>query len=79
MLPIEPVSIDVGRKSESRVVQRLPRSAAASPLAIDRGPDVDPDVREALRHCYGDDIDKVELFPGLFAEDVRDRAARCRR
>ncbi len=33
----------------------------------------DPDVRKALRNCYGPrkkDISKVELFPVLFAEDV---------
>jgi Animal haem peroxidase len=30
----------------------------------------DPDVQSELERCYGD-INDVEFYPGLFAEDVR--------
>ena len=33
----------------------------------------DRDVQDALQQCYGD-INDVELYPGLFAEDVRENA-----
>ena len=31
-----------------------------------------PEVQAALRRCYRDDTDNVELYVGLFAEDVRE-------
>jgi prostaglandin-endoperoxide synthase 2 len=35
----------------------------------------DPQIQEALREVYEGDIDKVELYVGLFAEDIRPNSA----
>jgi prostaglandin-endoperoxide synthase 2 len=70
MLEIEGKSIGVGRTTrlasynDYRVRCGYPKFTSFEDLSSN------PAVREALRKCYGQ-IDKVELYPGLFAEDIR--------
>ena len=71
LLPTEKTSIEIGRKAQlapyNKYRQRcgFPRLRSIAELTSDRS------VQEALEDCYGG-IDEVELFVGLFAEDVRD-------
>jgi prostaglandin-endoperoxide synthase 2 len=74
LLPIEAVSIDVGRKAKLASFNAYRKCCGFPPLRSFEDLTSDDDVRTALRACYGDDIDKVEFFPGLFAENVRDGA-----
>lgn len=71
MLDIEKTSIAIGRGvnldsfNKYRMACGFPRLGSIEDLTSDQ------DVRDALNECYRGDIDKVELFVGLFAEDVR--------
>jgi prostaglandin-endoperoxide synthase 2 len=73
LLDIERLSIEVGRQNKLdsfnayRARCGYPRFKSFQDLSSDR------DVQAALEQCYGD-IDDVELYPGLFAEDVRENA-----
>jgi prostaglandin-endoperoxide synthase 2 len=53
--------------NEYRVLARFPRARSFADISSD------PRVQDALRAVYGD-VDSVELYPGLFAEDVRRNA-----
>lgn len=70
LLDIETISIKVGRKAQLasfndyRAACGFPRLRSIDDLTSD------PRARAGLTKCYGN-IDNVELFVGLFAEDVR--------
>jgi prostaglandin-endoperoxide synthase 2 len=53
--------------NEYRRLARFPRARTFSDVSSD------PRVQEGLRDVYGD-VDRIELVPGLFAEDVRRNA-----
>lgn len=74
MLPIEAKSIEVGRAAKLASYNDYRHSCGYPRLRSFEDLSAKRDVRDALRACYGDDIDKVEFFPGLFAEDVRQNA-----
>ena len=71
LLPTEKTSIEIGRKAQLapyndyRERCGFPRLQSIADLTSDRS------VQQALEDCYGG-IDEVELFVGLFAEDVRE-------
>lgn len=73
MLDIEKKSIELGRKADLASYNDYREQACGFPRlhSID---DLSSDKRvaQALKACYGDDgIDRVELFAGLFGEDIR--------
>lgn len=74
LLPIETVSIEIGRRAKLASFNAYRRCCGFPPLRSFEDLTSNADVRTALTACYGGDIDKVEFFPGLFAEDVRDGA-----
>jgi prostaglandin-endoperoxide synthase 2 len=70
LLPVEEASVREGRAvqlasyNDYREYARFPRVTAFDQISGD------PRVQEGLRRLYGD-VDRVELYPGLFAEDPR--------
>jgi prostaglandin-endoperoxide synthase 2 len=74
LLDVEYRSIDQGRKNflasynDYREAMRFPRLTRFEQISGD------PDVVEGLRRVYGNDIEKVEYFVGLFAEDGEERS-----
>lgn len=70
LLGTEDASIRLGRATELqgyndyREVMAFPRVTRFEQISSD------PEVVSALRGVYGD-VDRIELYPGLFAEDVR--------
>ena len=54
--------------NDYREVMKFPRASRFEQISGD------PEVVEALREVYGD-VDQVEFFVGLFAEDAPDRSA----
>jgi prostaglandin-endoperoxide synthase 2 len=73
LLPIEAVSIGVGRLANLASFNAYRKCCGFPPLRSFEDLSSNSEVREAVRACYRH-IDKVEFFPGLFAEDVRDGA-----
>ncbi|MBB2992628.1 prostaglandin-endoperoxide synthase 2 [Mycolicibacterium iranicum] len=70
LLPLETKSIDTARAAQLASFNAY-RKACGYPALRGFGDlSSDGDVRKALEDCYGS-IDEVELYPGLFAEDVR--------
>jgi len=74
LLTVERDSIQQGRDNELASYNDY-REAMAYPRAT-RFEQIsgDPDVVAGLRRVYGDDIEKVEFFVGLFAEEAHPRA-----
>jgi prostaglandin-endoperoxide synthase 2 len=70
LIDIEQKSIELGRETKLdsfnayRVRCGYPKLKSFQDLSSD------PEVQSELERCYGD-IDNVEFYPGLFAEDVR--------
>jgi prostaglandin-endoperoxide synthase 2 len=60
-------AVDLRAYNEYRRLARFPRAQRFEDISSD------PRVQEGLRDVYGD-VDSVELYPGLFAEDVRPNA-----
>ncbi|WP_048469272.1 peroxidase family protein [Mycolicibacterium chlorophenolicum] len=72
MLAIEEKSIRIGRHAELASYNDYRRACGFPALRSIGDLSSRSDVRAALERCYGaDGIDRVELFVGLFAEDVR--------
>jgi prostaglandin-endoperoxide synthase 2 len=57
-------AVELAPYNDYRVLCRFPRVTDFDQISSD------PDVRNALRELYGS-VDRIELFPGLFAEDPR--------
>ena len=74
LLPVEERTIAIGREAalagfnDYREACGYPRLRSFAEFSRD------PQVSSALADCY-DSVDDVELYVGLFAEDVRDKAA----
>ncbi|MEW5809855.1 MAG: peroxidase family protein [Actinomycetota bacterium] len=72
LLSIEEKSIVQGRHAELQSYNAYRKACGFPTLASIDDLTSRPHVREALKRCYGaDGMDRVELFVGLFAEDVR--------
>ena len=74
LLPVEKASVELGRLTrlasynDYREAFGFPRVTAFDQITGD------PARQEALRELYGT-VDRVEFYPGLFAEDVRENSA----
>jgi prostaglandin-endoperoxide synthase 2 len=70
LLPVEEASVREARAvqlasyNDYREYARFPRVTAFDQISGD------PRVQDGLRRLYGD-VDRIELYPGLFAEDAR--------
>ena len=65
---------DPGARGRAAALQRLPRAREVpARAAASRTSRSDRRVQDGLREHYGS-VDEVELYPGLFAEDVRPNA-----
>ncbi len=72
LLPTEKTSIDIGRKADLASYNAYRERCGFPRLRSIEDLTSDVDARTALQACYGEaGIDKIELFVGLFAEDVR--------
>lgn len=71
LLDIEEISIKIGRKAELQSFNEYRRACDLPALGSIGDLTSDPKARAGLEECYPEGIDKVELFVGLFAEDVR--------
>ncbi len=71
MLDIEQKSMSVARDNQLASFNAYRRRCGLPKLRSIEDLTSQQPVRDALYACYGD-IDKVEFFPGLFAEDVRE-------
>ena len=72
LLNTEEKTIDIGRENEARLVQRLPVKLCGYPkLKTFEDISSKREVAEALQTLYKKP-DDVELYVGLFAEDVRE-------
>lgn len=72
MLYIEEKSINIGRSAQLASYNDYRRACGFPPLRSIDDLTSAKDVRAALRDCYGPNgIDRIELFVGLFAEDIR--------
>jgi prostaglandin-endoperoxide synthase 2 len=72
LISTEEKTIEIGRKTELASFNAY-RQLCGYPK-LKTFPDISstPEVQSALQRCYGDDTDNVELYVGLFAEDVRE-------
>ena len=52
------------------LLQRLPQAVPLSPGETWEEISSDEETQERLRDLYGDDVDNLELYVGLFAEDT---------
>ncbi len=74
LLPVEEISINLGRKAELasyndyRALCGFPRVTSFDQISSD------PQIQNGLRTVYGH-VDKIEYYPGIFAEDVRANSA----
>ncbi len=74
LLPVELASIDLGRKSQMasyndyREMCQYPRVTDFNQITSD------PDAQRYLKDLYGN-VDRVEFYVGLYAEDVRKNSA----
>jgi prostaglandin-endoperoxide synthase 2 len=70
LIRTEEKTIDIGRKTELASFNAYRELCGYPRLKSWQDLSSNPDVQSALNDCYGD-IENLELYPGLFAEDVR--------
>ncbi|HET6736229.1 peroxidase family protein [Mycobacterium sp.] len=70
LLDIEQKSIEIGRETKLASFNAYRQRCGYPKLKSFEDLSSDPSVQSALKECYGE-VDNVELYPGLFAEDVR--------
>jgi prostaglandin-endoperoxide synthase 2 len=74
LLPVEDVSIGICRQAELasyndyRALCGFPRATSFEQISSDK------DIQAGLKAVYGH-VDKIEYYPGLFAEDIRQNSA----
>ncbi|MBX7434638.1 peroxide synthase [Mycobacterium sp. Y57] len=71
MLDIEKKSVEIGRVTQLASYNDYREACGFPRLGCIDDLSSDPRVREAVEGCYPDGIDRVELFVGLFGEDIR--------
>lgn len=74
LLAVEERTIGIGREAELAGFNDYRQACGYPRLQSFEEFSADPEVAAALAACYGS-VDDVELYVGLFAEDVRNKAA----
>jgi Animal haem peroxidase len=71
LIDVEKKSIEIGRETKLASYNAYRARCGYPKLKSFQDLSSKKAVQDALEDCYDGDIDKVELYPGLFAEDIR--------